>query len=131
MSERSKFASVVIARAPAEVYEYVVDPAHLPEWAAGVASGIERRDGRWVAKSPMGEIELRFAPRNEFGVLDHDVVMPDGTVYYNPMRVVPHEGGSEVVFGVRRPTGASDVAWEADVAAVQHDLETLARVLEP
>jgi hypothetical protein len=30
-------------------------------------------------------------------VLDHTVVLPDGTEVYVPMRVVPNGGGSEVM----------------------------------
>ena len=87
MSE-SRHLSVHIDRPAAEVYRYAADPAHLPEWAAGLAGGIARVDGEWVADSPMGRVVVRFAPDNPFGVLDHDVVLPDGTTVTNPLRVL-------------------------------------------
>jgi uncharacterized protein YndB with AHSA1/START domain len=129
MTDESRHVSVRVARPAAEVYAYAADPAHLPEWAAGLASGVDHEDGRWFADSPMGRVELRFAPPNDLGVLDHDVVEPDGTTTSNPMRVVPAPEGSEVIFTVRR-RGMSDDELERDVAAVRADLEALARVVE-
>ena len=132
MDERapSLHLSTYVDRPADEVYAYVVDPSHLPEWAAGLSSGIEERDGRWFATSPMGDVEVRFAPQNPYGVADHDVTLPDGSVTSNPLRVLPDGSGSEVVFTLRRAPGTSDEAFEADAAAVRTDLATLRRLLE-
>ena len=74
--------------------------------------------------------DLRFAPPNDLGVLDHDVVLPDGTTVTNPVRVLADGDGSEVVFTLRRQPGVDDAAFEADAAAIAADLATLKRVLE-
>ena len=78
----------------------------------------------------MGRVVVAFAPRNEFGVLDHDVTLPSGETVYNPMRVTVDGAGCEVVFTVRRRPGVSDEDLERDAAAVSADLSTLKRVLE-
>jgi hypothetical protein len=130
MTFESRHVSVFIARDPAEVYAYAADPTHLPEWAAGLAGSIELVDGRWVADLAMGRIVIEFAPPNPFGVLDHWVTDAEGNTFYNPMRVVAAEGGSEVIFSVRRLPGASDDDFARDAGLVQADLETLRRVLE-
>src|SRR5512141_1400800 len=101
MSE-SRHLSMYIDRPVDEVYAYVADPTHLPDWAAGLAGSVEHRDGRWFVRSPMGEVEVRFVPSNPYGVLDHDVTLPDGTVVTNPLRVLADGDGSEVVFTLRR-----------------------------
>jgi Polyketide cyclase / dehydrase and lipid transport len=129
MSE-SRHLSVHVDRPAAEVYRYAADPAHLPEWAAGLAGGIEQVDGEWVADSPMGRVLVRFTPANDLGVLDHDVVLPDGTTVTNPLRVLADGDGSEVVFTLRRQPGTDDAAFEADAAAVAADLAALAQVLQ-
>ncbi len=126
----SRHLTVSIARPAAEVYAWVRDPAHLPRWAAGLASGIRLQGGEWVADSPMGRVLVRFVPVNEYGVLDHDVVLPDGTTATNPLRVLPDGDGAEVVFTLRRRPGMSDEEFEADTAAITADLATLQRVLE-
>ncbi|GAA4975802.1 hypothetical protein WHI96_22795 [Pseudonocardia tropica] len=53
-----------------------------------------------------------------------------GERFHNPVRVVEHPGGAEVVFGVRRTPGAPDADHAADVAAVVADLERLRDLLE-
>ncbi|MFQ1001218.1 SRPBCC family protein [Modestobacter sp. SSW1-42] len=122
--------AVAIDRPAREVYDYVRDPAHLPAWAAGLAGGIAEVDGEWVADSPMGRVVVRFAERNPFGVLDHDVTLPDGTAVTNPLRVLPDGEGCEVVFTLRRAPGTADEDFAADAAAVTADLATLKRVVE-
>ena len=122
--------SVSIDRPAAEVYDYARDPANLPAWAAGLAGGIARVDGEWVADSPMGRVVVRFAEVNPFGVLDHDVTLPDGTTVTNPLRVLPDGAGCEVVFTLRRAPGVTDAEFAADAAAVTADLATLKRVVE-
>ncbi|MGY1749445.1 SRPBCC family protein [Modestobacter sp. SYSU DS0511] len=129
MSE-SRHLGVTIDRPAAEVYAWARDPAHLPQWAAGLAAGITEVDGEWVADSPMGRVLVRMAPENAFGVLDHDVVLPDGTTVSNPLRVLPDGDRCEVVFTLRRRPGTDDAAFEADAAAVAADLATLRGVLE-
>src|SRR4051794_18407378 len=46
------------------VYEFASDPAHLPEWAAGLGGAVERVGDEWFVESPMGRVGLRFAPPN-------------------------------------------------------------------
>jgi hypothetical protein len=130
----SRHVSVWINASAEAVYEFTSDPLEWPRWAAGLAQGGLRQtaDG-WVADSPMGQVTVELAPPNEFGVLDHIVRLPSGEAVYNPMRVVPGGVGEprcEVVFSVRRRAGMTDAELDADVAAVQADLETLRGLLE-
>jgi hypothetical protein len=117
---------------PAEtVYAYAADPAHLVEWAAGLVDAPPALvDGRWVSDSPTGRVTIDFAPRNDFGVLDHHVTMPTGETTYNPMRVLADGERCEVVFTLRRRPGVGDDEFAADLAAVRADLETLRDVMQ-
>jgi uncharacterized membrane protein len=122
--------SVSIDRPPAEVYAFASDPANLPQWANGLSNSIEQVNGAWVAESPLGKVSIRFAARNAFGVLDHDVTLKSGVTVHNPMRVVANGDGSEVVFTLFRLPGVGEDAFAADAAAVEKDLATLKRLLE-
>lgn len=141
---RTRHVSTVIRRPPEQVYAYARDPANLGAWAAGLASGrIESggeaggadggadgdggRGDTLVVDSPMGRVSVRFLPRNGLGVLDHEVTLPDGTVTYYPLRVVPHPEGAEVVFTLR---GVDDDEFERDAAMVAEDLARLRSVFE-
>jgi hypothetical protein len=123
--------SVFIARRPAEVYEFAADPRNLPRWAAGLARSEVRPDGEeWIADAPFGKVRLRFAERNSFGVIDHDVTLESGVTIHNPMRVVPHGEGSEFMFTLIRRLGVSDAEFARDKAAVEKDLKRLKELLE-
>jgi hypothetical protein len=126
----SQHLSTYIERPAAEVYAYIRNPVNLPDWAAGLSSSIEQREGRWFAESPMGQIEVAFVPQNPYFVLDHDVTLSDGTTFNNPMRVIAYDTGCEVVFTLRRQPGRSEDDHEADAAAIRRDLATLKQLLE-
>jgi hypothetical protein len=113
----------------ASVVAVAGDPARLPEWAAGVSSGIRLEAGRWLADSPMGAVEIAFTGPRELGILDHDVTLPDGTVVRNPLRVLPNDDGSEVVFTLFRRPAVSEEAFAADAALVAADLDRLAALV--
>ena len=127
---QSRHLSTVIHRVAADVYAYAADPDNLPVWAAGLAEGEIVRDGDalWV-ESPMGRVGVRFVPRNDLGVLDHDVTLPSGTVVTNPVRVLSHPHGAEVLFTVRQ-VELSDEQLEDDCRRVAEDLARLKAVLE-
>ncbi len=130
MPYESRQISESIDRPATEVYDYAVDPAHLPEWAPGLGSSVENVDGRWFVETPAGRAGLAFVERNEFGVLDHEVTLPSGDVIYNPMRVVPNGDGCEVVFSLRRLPDMSSEDFHRDAGLVQADLTRLKQVLE-
>ena len=122
--------AVAIDRPLAEVYAFAADPANLPRWASGLTTSLERDGDEWVAESPIGRITIRFAPANDFGVLDHWVTLPTGSTEYNPVRAFADGSGAEFVFSVHRSPGFNDAQFAADVATVRADLETLKALLE-
>jgi hypothetical protein len=131
MGSRSQHISIGINRPVSEVYDFVADPLNLPRWAAGLAgSGVERDGEQWFTESPMGRVMFTFRPRNDFGVLDHDVTLPSGETVYNPLRVISDGDGCEVVFTVRQRPEMSDEDFERDADAVAKDLATLKSLVE-
>ena len=118
----------VDAPAPA-VYDFAVQMENLPRWASGLSSGISQRDGCWFAQSPMGEVEVKMAARNSFGVLDHQVTLPDGSSVHNALRVTPAGSGSVLSFVVLRLPGTKDDVFAADVAHVRKALKALAQLM--
>ncbi|WP_129842915.1 SRPBCC family protein [Streptomyces sp. RFCAC02] len=130
-SSHSQHISVHIDRPVQDVYDFTADPENLPRWARGLGDSVVRVDGQWVAESsPMGRVTVEFAPRNPFGVLDHDVVLPSGETVYNPLRVIADGEGSEVVFTLRRLAGMSDDEFRRDAGMVAADLAALKELLE-
>lgn len=102
----------------------------LATWAQGLAKADLTRDGDdLIAESPMGRVRVRFVPRNRYRVADHDVVLPSGTTITNPLRVLAHPEGSEVVFTVRQ-VELTDDEFERDCSMVGEDLERLRELIE-
>lgn len=131
MGSRSQHISVGINRPTSEVYDFAADPLKLPSWAAGLAGSKVERDGdQWFTESPMGRVRFTFAPRNDFGVLDHDVTLPSGETVYNPLRVIRDGDGCEVVFTLRQRAEMTEEEFERDVDAVARDLATLKSMVE-
>ena len=130
MATTSVHLSQSIACPAQEAYDFARDPANLPRWAAGLGGAVTLVDGQWRVTTPAGEVVVEFVPVNGFGVLDHTVVLPDGTRSYNPMRVLPDGDACEVVFTLRRRPSMTDEELEQDAAAVRQDLRTLGRLLE-
>jgi hypothetical protein len=130
MATESRHIGEWIGRPAGEVYDYASDPVNLPRWAPGLGSSVEKSGGRWFVQTSMGRVGFAFVPRNEYGVLDHDVTLPSGEVVYNPMRVIADGHDCEVVFTLRRRPGMSDAEFSEDAGAVAADLARLRRILE-
>jgi hypothetical protein len=130
VTSTSRHISAHIDRSPVDVYLYASEPANLPHWASGIGDSIELEGEEWVIQSAAGRMIVAFAAANPFGVLDHVVTMNTGESFYNPMRVLEHDGGSEVVFSLRRVAGQDDEAFETDAATIAADLERLKGILE-
>lgn len=127
---RSRHLSVVIAAAPESVYAFASEPGNLPKWAAGLVEAEVKRVGDVLeVTSPMGQVTVRFVPPNDLGVLDHDVTLPTGATVTNPLRVLAHPEGSEVVFTLRQ-LDLSDADFDKDTAMVEADLARLKALLE-
>lgn len=122
--------SASIARPPKAVYDYLADPATIPQWS--FFESIEPAgDGRWTVTGPDGETAaITFAPPNGFGVLDQNVEVAPGRWVHVPLRVVPNGDGSEVLFTAFRQPQYSDDDFDADVAVVRADLTRLKQILE-
>src|SRR3989337_2779806 len=102
MTFKSQHISVSSNRPTDQVYEFVSNPEKLPKWATGLSSYIKNVNGDWIAESPMGRVKVKFADKNKFGILDHDVTLPSGAKVYNPVRVFPNNDGSESIFTLYR-----------------------------
>jgi len=126
----SQTLSLEIACPADRAYEYIRNPMNLPKWAPGFFKSISQQGGRWMAETSLGPMEIRFAEPNPFGVLDHSVKTGDAPEIPNPMRVLPNDAGSQVLFTLFRRPGMSAAEFEEDRRLVLNDLESLKKVLE-
>lgn len=125
----ARTVSITISRPAAEVYAYLAEQRNLPKWSVFI-TGMEPDGDTWIATTTAGTSRIRFAPRNDFGIVDHTVTVAPGVEIFVPLRVIPNQAGSEVLFTVFRQPAQDDVAFEKDVAMVVSDLDHLKRALE-
>ena len=78
----------------------------------------------------MGRVQVEMTPDNPYGVLDHDVTLPGGVVFHNPLRAVANGDGCELTFTVFRADGVDSQQFEKDCAHVLSDLQALKRLME-
>jgi len=127
---QSRTLSVSINCPADRVYAFVSNPENLPGWAAGLCKSVRKSDAGWIVETTQGPMNLRFAERNDLGVLDHYVSPAPGVEVYVPMRVLPNGSGSELLFTLFQLPGMSDGKFAEDAGLVTRDLETLKAMLE-
>jgi hypothetical protein len=113
-------------------YVTLSNPATWSQWAAGLGAGLEPGDdGLWTVNTYDGDpAHVRFSDPNPFGVLDHTVILPDGTQVHMPLRLLRNGDGCEVVLTLFRLPQMDDAAFARDAGLVETDLAALKSLLE-
>ena len=114
-----------------DVYAFARRPENMASWASGLAADLRAEGEDWIGDGgPVGTIRVRFAPDNDFGVIDHRVTLENGMSMDNALRIIPNGAGAEVLFTLLRQPGTDDAAHEADAAHVLKDLQSLRAIME-
>lgn len=114
-----------------QAYAFLADPRNMALWASGLGQGLTPEGDAWTAQGEQGKVIIRFAEPNTWGVLDHEVTLPDGTRVAVPMRVVANgDAASELSFTLFRQPDMDDERFAADIAWVRRDLEALQALLQ-
>ena len=130
MNYETRVVSLAVDASAETVYDYAHRIENLPHWATGLASSLHHENGQWFTETPGGRVTIAMAPRNPYGVLDHDVTPPDGVTLHIAFRVTTIGDGSLLSFVVLRTPGMTDEAFDQDVAAVEKDLQALKDLVE-
>jgi hypothetical protein len=129
----SQVIKVAIERSYPDVYAFLSDPLNFAKWAAVPNSDMEPLDGGdWLVELPGGRMPIRFAPRNNFGVLDYQV-FPEGVARggpITPVRLVANAEGCELILVWFQRPGVTDERFRSDAEWVGSDLQRLKALLE-
>jgi polyketide cyclase/dehydrase/lipid transport protein len=130
---RARTICVSIDRPVSDVYAFMSDVRRWPEWAKGLGTAPSPlSDDAWRVETAAGPMRVTFAPKNEFGVVDH-VVAPltgEGAAVDVPLRVIPNGAGSEVMLTLFQQPGMSDAQFASDASLIDADLARLKSVME-
>lgn len=111
-------------------FVFAQQPENFPRWAAGLADSLRQTERGWIADTPDGEALIHFSKPNEFGILDHRVVMQGRRDVLVPMRMVANGDGTEVELVLFRQPGMTDADFKRDARMVKADLQALKALLE-
>ncbi|MDE1993303.1 MAG: SRPBCC family protein [Rhizobiaceae bacterium] len=126
----AKIVHTSIDRDWKQVYDFASQPENMQQWASGLASGLKPDGEDWIAEGILGTVRVRFAPRNDFGVIDHTVTIAPDVRVHNALRVVPNGNGCEVMFTLLRLPNMTHDQFAADAAHVLKDLQALKALME-
>lgn len=128
---KSRTISIPIYRPYDEVYEFLVEPRNFPSWASNLGSDFTRiTDYEWATSTRNGRVVLRFAPRNEHGILDHAVFLEGKTPVVTPMRLIENDEGCEIIYTQFQRPGMTEAAFESEIEWVMSDFTALRSLLE-
>lgn len=126
---RSDTVSVTIGSAPHEVYNFVSDINHWPQFS-DFAPSVTEKNGYWIIHSPQGDVVLKPYFYPDLSILDHLVTLPSGQEVLIPYRVVPNEQGSELIMTNFQAPGDSDQAYAEQLEWMKKELLTIKDILE-
>ena len=127
----SKTISIPIYRPYHEVYEYLVEPRNFPSWASNLGPDFEQvGEHDWATTTRTGRVILRFAPRNDYGVLDHQLIIEGKPPISTPMRLIENDDGCEIIYTQFQRVGMTLEAFASEVEWVTSDFEALRSLLE-
>ena len=113
------------------LYEEFWRPEAFLRWASGLSdASLQNIDGQWKANGPEGPITIDFTGHNDFGIMDHRVLLSEGQQVYVPLRVIENGEGAEVMLTLFRQPGMSDAKFTEDANWVRRDLERLKELNE-
>ena len=128
---RSHTLSITIARPPAEVVSFLLNPANLSLWmSVGRLSMTPRENGEWLIELPQGPRIVSFEAPNKYGVVDHAFYKEGEAREMTPTRVFPNGDGAELTYTLFQKDGVSDEEFASTVHWVEADLLALKSWLE-
>jgi hypothetical protein len=128
---KSRTISIPIYRSYEEVYDFLAEPRNFPSWASNLgADFVQIGENDWATTTRSGRVILRFAPRNEYGVLDHQLILEGKAPISTPMRLIENDEGCEIIYTQFQRPGMSPEAFASEVEWVTSDFEALRSLLE-
>ena len=124
---RTHTASIQIDAAPAAVLDLVADLDQLPRWAVGFARAVEPGPdgGRVVVTGSGDRVPVGVRCDRDAGVVDFDVA---GVPAYT--RAMAVNGSTLYAFTMVQPPQMPDAAFDAQIAALDHELVVLKSIVE-
>jgi hypothetical protein len=117
--------AVNIDARPDDVFDFLADPANLPQWAVGFCRSIRRDGERWIVSTATGQVGIRYVTDRVLGVIDFYISPGPGIESAAFSRVLPSGDGAEYVFTQFQTPGMTDEVFDGQVQALVEELHIL------
>lgn len=128
----AKVVGYSIERPVGEVYTYLAEPTNFAEWVfVGDARMTPLPEGEWSVETSVGPRVIRFAGRNDHGILTYySRLGPGRPALPVPMRVMANGQGTTLIYVFYQRPNSSEAEWSSIVEWITSDLEALKSMLE-
>lgn len=128
---RIETKSVVIATAPDNVFDYLMDGTRWPKWATQHVKGtLSGKDGLWQIETPRGPGTLTLKGDKASGVFDHTFADTSDNAWTVPGRVVGIGAGTVYMAVFTKQVGMSDTQFAQSMDIAEDELTALKNLLE-
>ena len=127
---RSATVTTVLDAPREEVFEYLRDIEHLPEWATEFARELHREDGDYKVVNGLGEFFFAIDADAETGVIDMYAGPSKDAMAVFPTRAVGlPDGRTAYSFTMFQAPDMPDELFEAQHASLQREFVNIERTL--
>lgn len=124
--------TVEIGRSVEDAYQFLADPATMPQWAIHNVKAIKRLDDRcWEMETPRGKARLVPHYEKARGILDHEFLDAGEGRWQVTARVVPAGPEASVyIITLTQPEAMPDDAFAAGMRLMDDEMNALKRCVE-
>ena len=127
---RTATVTTVLDVSQAQVFDYLADIEHLPEWATEFARELYRDGDDYKVRNGLGEFFFTIHADRATGVIDMYAGPAKDALAVFPTRAVAlPEGGTAYSFTMFQGAGMPDELFEAQLTSLERELSNLERLL--
>jgi len=127
---RSATVTTVLQAPQQEVFDYMADIEHLPEWATEFARELRREGDDYKVVNGLGEFYFSIRADRDSGVIDMFAGPTKEELAVFPTRAVAlPDGRTAFSFTMFQGPGMPDELFEAQHASLEREFENIERLL--
>jgi hypothetical protein len=127
---RTATVTTVLSAAQADVFDYLADVEHLPEWATEFARELRREGDDYKVVNGLGEFWFRIEADSDSGVIDMFAGPAKDRMAVFPTRAIAlPDGRTAYTFTMFQAPDMSDDLFDAQHESLQREFANIERVL--
>lgn len=122
----SETVTVVIPAPKSAVFNYMADPANMPEWAFEFCQELKKENGIYKAITPMGEMIVNIKANEDTGVIDLYASVDGKSDFPLATRVLSLPNGRTVYTAIFfQEPGVSDEIYQQQLGSFRKEMDNV------